>query len=294
MKKYGIEAIRKSMEREGYILLSKKYSSTKKLKFICPKGHKGSMLSCNWNGGKRCRICSFKKMGERSRVGFDKIRLAFESEGYRLFIDDVDKYVSNRQKLRFVCPKGHKHQISWTKWQQGQRCFYCSGKIKLDVNFIRKELEKEKYVLLSDKYLNSMTKFRYICPNGHEHQITWGHWQQGKRCPYCSSNGISKWEESVKKIFDKLNIDYISNDKTQLLNPSSGRFLELDLWFPQLNKAIECNGLYWHKDRQHIDLLKQQLCQQQGIDLLVITDEEWTKNKEKCKKKLISFVETEV
>jgi hypothetical protein len=69
----------------------------------------------------------------------------------------------------------------------------------------------------------------------------------------------------------------IYNDRKQIINPNTGRFLELDIWFPDLNKAIECNGIYWHKRKKAIarDKIKQWFCEQQGIDLLVITDEEW-------------------
>lgn len=202
MKKYGIEDIKSSMEKEGYVLLSKEYSSIKKLEFVCPNGHKGSMLSCNWNGGKRCRICSFKKMGMRSRMGFDKIKIAFESEGYKLLVGDKVEYENNEQKLKFICPNGHQHQISWTKWQQGQRCSYCNGKIRLNIDFVRKELKKEGYILLSDRYLNSRTKFRYVCHDGHAHQTTWGHWQQGQRCPTCQSlnrfgSGHWNWQGGI-------------------------------------------------------------------------------------------------
>jgi hypothetical protein len=113
-----------------------------------------------------------------------------------------------------------------------------------------------------------------------------------KRCPFCNNNGVSKWEKIVKSFFDELNIDYIGNDKTQLINPKTGCSLEIDIWFPKLNKAIECNGLYWHSklDRKECDKVKQQLCKDQGIDLLVITDKEWNDDTDKCKNKIQEFL----
>lgn len=163
------------------------------------------------------------------------------------------------------------------------------GKLKLDYVFIKKSFENEKYELTSQEYVNALEKLNCICPNGHVWSVRWNDWQQGIRCPKCSNN-VSKWEKDVKKFFDVLGIIYSANDRTQLINPKTNCPLELDIWFPQLNKAIECNGLYWHKDKQDIDLLKQQLCKQQGISLLVITDKEWNGDVDKCKGKIKKFI----
>ena len=34
-------------------------------------------------------------------------------------------YKNARKKLNYICPKGHKHQITWDMWQRGQRCTTC-------------------------------------------------------------------------------------------------------------------------------------------------------------------------
>jgi hypothetical protein len=57
---------------------------------------------------------------------------------------------------------------------------------KLTIEYIRDEFEKEGYTLLSEEYVGSGKKLDYICSKGHEHSITWGHWQQGHRCKYCA------------------------------------------------------------------------------------------------------------
>ena len=36
------------------------------------------------------------------------------------------------------------------------------------------------------KYVNNQTKIPYTCNNGHEHSISWHHWNRGNRCRYCS------------------------------------------------------------------------------------------------------------
>ena len=64
---------------------------------------------------------------------------------------------------------------------------------RLTLEFVRKEFEKEGYILLSNLYINSNKQYLYyVCPNGHKHNIKYGNWQRGVRCPYCKKNGKPK------------------------------------------------------------------------------------------------------
>ena len=70
---------------------------------------------------------------------------------------------------------------------------------KLTTNFIRSEFKKEGYQLLTTEYKNAFQKLDYICPNCHQHSISWSNWLQDYRCPYCV--GLAK-----------LNIDFIRSE----------------------------------------------------------------------------------
>ena len=173
-----IEFIKKEFENENYILLSDEYGNNyTKLDYVCPQQHKHSITWNNWQQGHKCPYC----------VGLGKpttesIRSEFEKENYILL---SDKYENSYTKLDYICPEKHKHSIRWNDWQQGYRCPYCSGNVKLTIEFIREEFEKENYKLLTNKYKNTRQKLKYVCPNNHKHLITWGSWQQGQRCPTC-------------------------------------------------------------------------------------------------------------
>lgn len=289
-KKISYEVIKASFEKEGYILLTKVYKGNKqKLEYICPIGHKHSVSWAHWNSSKkiRCPYCN-----GRGKPTIEHIRAKFKKVGFTLL---TRVYENNRQKLDYICPEGHRHSICWTNCGSLKKikCAYCSRKAKKNIEFIRAEFVKEGYILLTKVYKNAHQKLEYICPRGHRHSISWSNWnsKNKRRCPECFNN-ISKWEKTVKKFLDRLNIDYVSNDRIQLLNPKTNYNLELDIWFPDLNKAIECNGLYWHSkpDRKECDKIKKQLCKDQGIDLLVITDEEWNDDINKCKEKIKKFL----
>lgn len=60
---------------------------------------------------------------------------------------------------------------------------------KLTYEFVKSEIEKEGYILLSRQYEDSHTKLEFVCPKGHKHKAVWYSWQQGKRCPYCAGQG---------------------------------------------------------------------------------------------------------
>ena len=102
---------------------------------------------------------------------------------------------------------------------------------------------------------------------------------------YCLRHGFqirqrsnySLVELSVARWLDELGISYVQGDWKTI-----GK--ELDIYIPSAHLAIEINGLYWHswhpnslkiEDKtRHLD--KTKLAAQQGIDLMHITDLEWS------------------
>ena len=127
------------------------------------------------------------------------VRQKFEKEGYQLL---TTKYINNRQRLEYICPKGHRNTIVWNSWQQGDRCAECAGLKKKSIDFVRKEFKKENYELLSTKYINANHKLKYICPKGHIGFIRWTDFHHGIRCAEC--NGTKrKTIEYVRESFEK-------------------------------------------------------------------------------------------
>lgn len=123
------------------------------------------------------------------KLTYEFVKKSFENEGYTLLSKE---YVNNSTKLNYICPKGHKYSIDWNKWSLGRRCPFCNpkGRVRnVSIDFIRDELNKEGYTLLSKEYVNSYTKLEYICPNGHIYSTSWDAWKsKNSRCAYCSNN----------------------------------------------------------------------------------------------------------
>lgn len=180
-KRLDINTVRSLFETEGYKLLTSEYKNAgQRLPYICPEGHKHSITYRDWYNGYRCPHCN-----GGIRLNYELIKASFEADSYILLDSE---YKNWRTPLNYICPNGHKHKISWNNWKRGVRCPYCAGQGKPTIESIRSELSKENYELLTDRYINNTTKLKYICPEGHEHKMSWQKWQQGQRCPKCYRN----------------------------------------------------------------------------------------------------------
>jgi len=122
-----------------------------------------------------------------NKLNYNLVKSSFDNEGYTLLSTE---YVNSREKLKYKCPSGHYHSISWSKWQAGRRCPYCSGKVKKTLSFIRNEFSKEGYALLETSYVNAHEKLKCKCPNGHITHISWHNWNHGRRCGVCAGKVI--------------------------------------------------------------------------------------------------------
>jgi len=131
------------------------------------------------------------------KLTYEFVKESFEKEGYTLLSTE---YICANKKLDYVCPNEHKHSISWNNWQQGKRCYFCFGSEKHTIDYIKLCFEKEGYTLLSNEYINNSTKLDYICPKGHKHNITFGNWISGYRCPTCAN--IINGTRQRKRVFD--------------------------------------------------------------------------------------------
>jgi hypothetical protein len=105
-------------------------------------------------------------------------------------------------------------------------------------------------------------------------------------CTKCNPiNGSSNFE---KKVFDYVksiyNGDIISNHK-------KFKKYEIDIYLPELNIGIECNGLYWHseiyKDKNyHLDKLA--FFDELGINIINIWEDDWKYKQDIIKHRLIN------
>lgn len=201
-KKY--EYVKQEIEKRGYFLISTTYKDSKtKLLTKCPAGHSYEASYNSFSRGYRCSECA----GLKKRT-IEEIREFMEKEKYVLLSTG---YSGNKSKLLTKCPVGHDFYIRWNDFQQGYRCNECAGNKKKTIEQIRLFLNKHGYILLDEEYENNSTKLNTVCPEGHEHSITWCDFKQGYRCAEC--NGTKKKTiEEVRSAFSDSGYKLISHE----------------------------------------------------------------------------------
>jgi hypothetical protein len=114
--------------------------------------------------------------------------------------------------------------------------------------------------------------------------------QNVKLCTVCNPIGSfheTGWQVELAKWLRELNIEFKENDRDVL----SGK--ELDFYLKDLNVAIELDGLHWHsiefRDQlYHLD--KTERCEELGIHLIHIFEDEWLYKKDIVKSRLLNIL----
>ena len=170
--------VKEYFKKHGWVLHSKYINSTTKMKCTCENGHIIYITWHSFKGGSRCKIC----YNEGRKLTQKFIKEQLDKHGWVLH----SKYVNSDTKMKCTCKNGHTVHIKWSNFQSGNRCKQCAlEKSRLTQNFIEEQLSKHGWVLHS-KYVNSKTKLKCTCENGHTVYITWNNFQHGVRCKECS------------------------------------------------------------------------------------------------------------
>jgi hypothetical protein len=159
-------------------------------------------------------------------------------------------------------------------------------------------IEKAKKVHINDDYDYSKTiyksyreKVNVFCnktnKRGERHglfSISAENFLAGKGCPKCG-NQLSIGEEEIYKfLVNLIGKKLIIRHDREILNGK-----ELDIYIPSHKFAIEYDGLKWHTDRyknKNYHLEKTEECNDKGIVLIHIFEDEWKSNKDIIKHKL--------
>jgi hypothetical protein len=150
--------------------------------------------------------------------------------------------------VEIICPVHGKFEQSANQHLQGHGCPKCNfDQMAKDRSmgkefFINKskELFGEKYDYSKVEYINGQKNVRLICTIHGEFEVTPNnHLSKKSGCPICNE---SKLERELAFILDKQNIKYERFKRFKWLGRQS-----LDLYLPEYNIAIECQGIQHFK-----------------------------------------------
>lgn len=241
------------------------------------------------------RNCGCKKCGDLSTS--NKLSMSIEvflDKAKILHSDKYDyslvKYLNSYSKIKIICPIHGLFEQTPNTHLNGHGCLKCSigkntkNKIKDNDSFIydAKKIHGNKYDYSLTNYIGCKDNIKIIClKHGEFEQLPNGH-LNGNGCQKCGLF-FNKTENYLKSFIESLSINFVENSKT-IITP-----LELDIYIPSHNLAIEFNGLYWHselyKDNDY-HLNKTIECEKQGIQLIHIFEDEWLYKKDIVKSRL--------
>ena len=151
-------------------------------------------------------------------------------------------------------------------------------------------IHHNKYDYSKVEYANNKTKVCIICPEHGEFWQTPNNHLNGNGCPLCKNRKIGDGlRDTVEDFSNKSNEIHDITDCLKALSPQQ-RNREIDVYIPSLNLGIEYNGLHWNSERlgkdknYHLDKLNN--CNEQGIKLIQIFEDEWINHREICESKL--------
>lgn len=215
-------------------------------------------------------------------------------------------FISSKEITHWICSKNpeHRWETSLDLRTLGKSgCHFCCSRKINHTNSFRNlaneklimewNLEKNEVSPEEISYKNSKSVW-WVCSKNSKHE-----WKakinnrvsNDTGCPYCYEIS-SKGEKEVRGFAEQIFQGEIKfNDRTLLTNPKTGFQLELDIYIPGKNLAIEYNGDYYHSKQEVIekDRIKQQLCEEKGIKLITIWESDWKKEPDKIIKSLQSI-----
>lgn len=229
----------------------------------------------SWSNIRRGHWCPFCK-GQRIKFSYLQ---DYANNKHGKLISKEEDYKGNKKRLEWECKSGHRFMSNWANVQNGKWCPTCAKNKKPEKRELRNFAINISGDLLSDKYLNAHSKLSWKCELGHEFYSNWNNVQNGKWCPICAASGPSKSELEILEFFKFHFKSSKSVRMREIFDTKSN--LQLDVFVPELNLAIEYCGLYWHNEQspeprnKDYHNYKRQLCENNGIRLITIFEDEW-------------------
>lgn len=102
-----------------------------------------------------------------------------------------DSYINARTLMKYRCNCGEVSKITYDHFKRGRRCKECgmsrmADKQRLTYDFVKNNFEKNECELLEKIYINNGTKMKYKCVCGKISNISFLHFQDGRRCWGCA------------------------------------------------------------------------------------------------------------
>lgn len=234
-----------------------------------------------------CRACGFAKCKPSSfskRLSTDEfVKQAKECHG-NFYDYSKTEYTGKINQVTIICPIHGEFTQKAENHKNGAGCKQC-GIDKAHTHFkssteefIAKSVlvHKDTYNYVNSVYTGKNYPIVITCKIHGDFTVdkaSYHYLGHKVGCLKCSMSGTSKQEQALAEFVTSLGFSPIFNDR-KLIAP-----LELDIVLPELNIAIEYNGLYWHSEQagknREYHLNKTKAVESKGYRLIQIFEDEW-------------------
>lgn len=189
-------------------------------------------------------------------------------------------------KVDIICPKHGKFSQAAYSHLNGHGCKKCANEQNSELILSNTEdfIEKAKKIHGEENdyskvdYRGAKIPVLITCKNGHVYSQMPNKHLSGHSCPYCTNN-VSRQEAEIVDFIKTLGIEVKTSDRKLLTDAK-----ELDIVVPSKDIAIEFDGLYWHNEVKKPDkryhLNKTLECEENGMRLIHIFEDEWLNKRE--------------
>lgn len=262
-----------------------------KVCIICPThGEFWQTPESHINKKSGCHKCGIESRSKKRSLGKEEfVSRSILKHGSKYDYSKVE-YKNRLKKVCIICPiHGEFWQIPENHFN-GHGCAACSNNKKYNTeSFIEKStlIHNNKYDYSKVEYKNSFKKIKIKCKKHGMFEQSPYHHIQGNGCPNCK---ISNMQNDLYDFISNITSFKIYRNTKSIITP-----MELDIFIPEKNLAIELDGLYWHSEqclKQRIKnprtyhLKKTKLCEENGIRLIHIFEDEWVHKQEIVKNRI--------
>ena len=269
-----------------------KAGTNKNALWHCKKGHEySSRISHRALRGIGCPYCSGRNaVTGNNDIGTTHPHLAKQLKDQTLL---SSLKANTAKKVEWVCDRNHVWSSSPNNRVKGSGCPYCSGRIATkgvnNLEYTHPEMYGQLVTPDTSLMFGSVRPVDWVCSKGHTFSASPNHRTKGANtykdgCPKCGRI-ISKSEEKI--------VEFLSENYKGTILKSNRTVLgglELDIYLPDLNTAIEFNGVYFHSEKfkdSSYHKNKADKCVEAGVRLITVWEDDYNLRKDVVHKMLI-------
>ena len=276
-------------DRYDYSLVDYKNNHTK-VEIICKIHGKFLQSPKDHISGRGCPSCSRERSNEdiKSRIMLPEdefIKKAKNVHGEKYDYSLVN-YLDTKTKVEIICKDHGSFLQTPNKHMQGRGCPSCGRERTIEHNFLTlddfikkaRNVHGDRYDYSNSVYTGADDKLEITCVKHGKFLQTPHNHLKGTNCPSCGAS-ISKPEIKLVDFIRSFYKGEIITNSKNIIPP-----MELDIYVPNLNLAIEFNGGYWHSEKfkdKNYHIRKYNLCKDKGIRLVSVWEWEYLKDKDK-------------